>query len=118
MKSLDKKLTNIKSLDNKRSNFIIADAKDADMAGGIRGPGFIRKSNGELTNKPDNFSSYVNKMDEMTKSKLIDVMLMSMSSAEILIKNKLFFFCLFVVIIYHSFISVFLVLNLCNRIKT
>lgn len=90
MKSLDKKLTNIKSLDNKRSNFIIADAKDADMAGGIRGPGFIRKSNGELTNRPDNFSSYVNKMDEMTKSKLIDVMLMSMSSAEILIKNKLF----------------------------
>ena len=76
MKSLDNKLTNIKSLDNKRSNFIIADAKDADMAGGIRGPGFIRKSNGELTNKPDNFSSYVNKMDEMTKSKLIDVMLM------------------------------------------
>ena len=90
MKSLDKKLINIRSLDNKRSNFIIADAKDADMAGGIRGPGFIRKKDGILTNKPDNFSSYVNKMDEMTKSNLVDIMLMSMSSAEILIKNKIF----------------------------
>ncbi|MDC3131346.1 hypothetical protein OA492_00365 [Pelagibacteraceae bacterium] len=90
MKTLDKKLHNIKSSNNKPSDFIIADAKDADMAGGIRGPGYVRKKDGALTDIPDNFSSYVDKMENMTKSKLVDVMLMSMSSAEILVKKKLF----------------------------
>ena len=84
------KLQNIKSSNNKPSDFIIADAKDADMAGGIRGPGYVRIKDGTLTDRPDNFSSYVNKMEKMTKSNLIDVMLMSMSSAEILVKKKLF----------------------------
>ena len=90
MKTLDKKLQNIKSSNNKPSDFIIADAKDADMAGGIRGPGYVRIKDGTLTDRPDNFSSYVNKMEKMTKSNLVDVMLMSMSSAEILVKKKIF----------------------------
>jgi len=46
MKTLDKKLQNIKSSNNKPSDFIIADAKDADMAGGIRGPGYVRIKDG------------------------------------------------------------------------
>ena len=45
MKSLDIKLKNIISSNYKASDFIIADAKDADMAAGIRAPGYIRENN-------------------------------------------------------------------------
>ncbi len=90
MKTLDIKLKNIRSSNYKPSDFIIADAKDADMGGGRRAPGYIREDNGNLTEKPASYQSYINKMEEMTKSEMIDVMLMSMTSAEILVNKKLF----------------------------
>ena len=47
MKLLEKKLKKIKSSSSyKPSDFIIADAKDADMGGGIRATGYIRKAEG------------------------------------------------------------------------
>ena len=49
MKSLDTKLKNIITSNYKSSDFIIADAKDADMAAGIRAPGYIRENDGSLT---------------------------------------------------------------------
>ena len=90
MKILDTKLKNIRSGNYKPSDFIIADAKDADMGGGRRAPGFIREENGKLTEKPASYESYLNKMKEMTKSEMIDVMLMSMSSAERLVNQNIF----------------------------
>ena len=93
MKSLDIKLKNIVSYNYSPSDFIIADAKDADMAGGIRAPGFIRKKDGGLTTKPDNYGSYLHKMETMTKSEEVDIMLMSMTSAERLINKKIFDEC-------------------------
>ncbi len=90
MKILDTKLKNIRSNNYKPSDFIIADAKDADMGGGRRAPGFIREENGKLTEKPASYESYLNKMKEMTKSEMIDVMLMSMSSAERLVNQNIF----------------------------
>lgn len=90
MKSLDKKLKNITSDNFKPSDFIIADAKDADMGGGIRGPGIVRNNDGTPTEKPANFNSYLNKMEEMTKSELVDVMLMSLTSTERLVDKKIF----------------------------
>lgn len=76
MNSLEKKLRRIQSGKYCPSDFIIADAKDGDMAFGVTAPG------------PDGFggwkprSAYLNAMEEMTRSKLIDIMLMSVSSAE------------------------------------
>ena len=90
MKTLDDKLKNIRTDNYKPSDFIIADAKDADMGGGRRAPGFIREKNGLLTNKPASYHSYLLKMEEMTKSEMVDVMLMSMTSAERLVNKKIF----------------------------
>ena len=90
MKALDNKLKNIRNSNYKPSDFIIADAKDADMGGGRRAPGYIREENGKLTDKPASYDSYLNKMEEMTKSEMVDVMLMSMTSAEKLVNKNLF----------------------------
>ena len=90
MKALDNKLKNIRNSNYKPSDFIIADAKDADMGGGRRAPGYIREENGKLTDKSASYDSYLNKMEEMTKSEMVDVMLMSMTSAEKLINKDLF----------------------------
>ncbi len=90
MKNLDKKLNNIRNSNYKPSDFIIADAKDADMGGGRRAPGFIREKDGKLTQKPATYKSYLEKMIEMTKSEMVDVMLMSMTSAERLINENIF----------------------------
>ena len=90
MKILDTKLKNIRSGNYNPSDFIIADAKDADMGGGRRAPGFIREENGKLTEKPASYESYLNKMKEMTKSQMVDVMLMSMTSAERLVDQNIF----------------------------
>ena len=90
MKSLDIKLKNILSSNYKPSDFIIADAKDADMAAGIRAPGYIRKEDGTLTDKPASYQSYIDKMESMSKSEEVDIMLMSMTSAERLINKNVF----------------------------
>ena len=90
MKSLDIKLKNIISSNYKASDFIIADAKDADMAAGIRAPGYLRESIGTLTNKTANYEHYLRKMESMTASEEVDIMLMSMTSAERLINKKIF----------------------------
>ena len=90
MKYIDLKLKNIRDGIYKPSDFIIADAKDADMGGGRRAPGFIREDNGKLTETPASYQSYLNKMEDMTKSEMVDVMLMSMTSAERLVNKNLF----------------------------
>ncbi len=78
MKSLDKKLRRIKAGKYTAEDFIIADAKDGDMAFGVTCPG--PQGNGEWKSR----ASYLDAMEEMTQSGLIDIMLMSASSAEIL----------------------------------
>ena len=90
MKYIDLKLKNIRGGIYKPSDFIIADAKDADMGGGRRAPGFIREDNGKLTETPASYQSYLDKMEDMTKSEMVDVMLMSMTSAERLVNKNLF----------------------------
>jgi len=78
VKSLAKKLQRIKSGKYQTTDFIIADAKDGDMAFGVTAPG----PDGQGGWKPR--SAYLAAMEQMTKSELIDIMLMSVSSAEIL----------------------------------
>ena len=85
MKTLDSKLAKIRAGKYKPTDFIIADAKDGDMGHGRMAPGPSR-SEPRLKSKPE----YLAAMTEMTKSGLVDIMLMSASSAEVLVAKKLF----------------------------
>ena len=90
MKLLDKKLKKIKNGTFTLKDFIIADAKDADMGFGIQAPGNIRDLKGVKTNNFLNKEDYIKKIVKMTRSELVDVMLMSASTAEKTFKMNLF----------------------------
>ena len=90
IKSLDSKLQKIRNQKFKPKDFIIADAKDADMGGGIPAPGPKRNENNFNLMHYKNLNDYLESMRLMTKSKLIDIMLMSASNAETLTKQGLF----------------------------
>ncbi len=85
-KSLDKKLERIRSGDYTPTDFVIADAKDADMGFGATGPGPVAGSSDKLKSKID----YLAAMQTMVKSQLVDIMLMSASSAEALTQDGVF----------------------------
>jgi hypothetical protein len=85
MKSLDAKLARIRSGKYTPKDFIIADAKDGDMGFGRAAPGPRRDGPG-LRSKPE----YLDAMAEMTTSGLVDIMLVSASSAETLSQRKIF----------------------------
>jgi len=89
-----KKLGNIKAGQYQPTDFIIADAKDGDMAFGIAAPGPDRSSSAAgATQDSPNYktrSDYLKAMKEMVGSDLIDILLVSASSAESLHADKLF----------------------------
>jgi len=86
MKSLDQKISNIRSNPTNAKDFILADAKDADMAFGLASPG-----KDPATGKQRSLSDYRNQMREIVRQGLVDIMLMSASSSEHLtIKERLF----------------------------
>ena len=89
-KSLEIKLEKIKKLNYKPKDFIIADAKDADMAMGIITPGLERDERGKILKTYKKLNDYKKAMVSMSKSNLIDIMLMSASVGEDLIKKKIF----------------------------
>src|SRR6516165_5209705 len=77
-KSLDRKLAAIEADPNCRE-FILADAKDADMALGLGAPGRSPEAHpGEVRFKT--LEEYRHQMRLITKQGLIDIMLMSASS--------------------------------------
>ena len=86
MKTLDKKLAAIRSGAYKPTDFIIADAKDGDIGFGAAAPG-------PDPDKPGRFkprAAHLEAIREMTRSGLVDVMLLSASSAERLSEEGLF----------------------------
>ena len=85
-KSLDIKLEKTRQGKYKPSDFIIADAKDGDMGGGITAFGKLQ----EDPSRSISFTHHLKAMREMTSSKLIDVMLMSVSGAERLVNEEVF----------------------------
>ncbi|MDZ4815851.1 MAG: hypothetical protein SGI71_06245 [Verrucomicrobiota bacterium] len=94
MKSLDLKLAEIKA--NPRSKaFIIADAKDADMAFGIGSPGIKPNQSPETIKAGEvkfrSLPEYQKQIREVIKQGLVDIVLASASNIEQLaIKEKLF----------------------------
>src|SRR6476659_5143339 len=84
-KSLDIKLANIHRDPSGAKDFILADAKDADMAAGIAAPG--KDHTGRLRSLGD----YRDQMREIVNQGLVDIMLMSASTAEALaIRERIF----------------------------
>jgi DhnA family fructose-bisphosphate aldolase class Ia len=82
--TLDQKLNRIRTGKYRPADFIIADAKDADMGFGLIAPG--PDGQGGFKNR----EQYLDAMRAMTRSGLVDVMLMSASSAEVLVKRGVF----------------------------
>src|SRR3954465_9327931 len=104
MKSLDKKLAEVKANRSSRA-FVIADAKDADMAFGVRAPGprsYLAKSgmrpaqfSPEVWSRDEyghrNLPEFLDIIREVTHQGLIDIMLMSAYvSEQLTIKEGLF----------------------------
>ena len=81
-KSLETKLQKIKKQIYKPKDFIIADAKDGDMAMGIVTPGPKRDSKGKILKSFKKLNDYKQAMISMSKSNLVDIMLMSASTGE------------------------------------
>ena len=89
-KSLDRKLQEIKANPDSKA-FIIADAKDADMAFGITSTGHYSPEyhHGELQFR--SIQEYRDMMRKIVNQGLVDIMLMSASSNEVLtIQDRLF----------------------------
>jgi hypothetical protein len=86
MKSLDEKLANIHADPFGAKDFILADAKDADMAAGLAAPG-----QDAVTGKVRSLADYRDQMREIVRQGLVDIMLMSASTSEVLtIDERLF----------------------------
>ena len=85
-KNLDRKLETIRSGDYRPQDFIIADAKDGDMGGGITAFGPANDGSGRSRSKP----SQLEAMREIVDTGMVDIMLMSASAAEALIRKGVF----------------------------
>ena len=93
MRSLDRKLSRIRSNTYTPQDFIIADAKDADMAFGLTAPGPERDAEGKFLPAFAKRSAYLDAIRAMTRSDLVDIMLTSASTAEILAGEGLYEDC-------------------------
>jgi hypothetical protein len=86
MKSLDAKLANLRADPAGAKDFILADAKDADMAAGLAATG-----KDPLTGKPRSLAEYRDQMRAIVRQGLVDIMLMSASTSAVLtIDERLF----------------------------
>jgi hypothetical protein len=89
-KSLDRKLAAIHADPSGCKEFILADAKDADMAFGIGSPGRSpERHDGEVRFRT--LDEYREQMRSIVRSELVDIMLMSASSNEVLAMQERLF---------------------------
>lgn len=88
-KTLDEKISRILA-DSSVNDFILADAKDGDMGGGLSSPGINRGPDADR-HRYRTLEEYRQYMREVTEQGLVDIMLMSASSSEQLtITERLF----------------------------
>jgi hypothetical protein len=94
-KSLDQKIAEIRANPSGSKAFIIADAKDADMAFGITAPGQKRPMNPERVLKSEmrwkTLPEYRQQIRDVVQQGLIDIMLCSASNVEQLAINERLF---------------------------
>ena len=82
MKTLDRKLGAILRGSDARTDFIIADAKDADMGGGRPAPGPERGPDGRPLDADRPLAGYLDEIRAITRQGIVDVMLVSSSTLE------------------------------------
>ncbi len=88
-KSLEIKLARI-AADPSCGDFILADAKDADMAFGIAAPGTVRESGKEGT-RYRSIQEFRDQIRAIVDQRLVDIMLMSVSTSDALaVRERLF----------------------------
>src|SRR3984885_651889 len=89
-KSLDRKLRSIHADPHGSKEFIIADAKDADMAFGLGAPGQSpERHDGELRFK--SLAAYRQQIRDVIQQRIVDIVLMSASTSEVLCVNERLF---------------------------
>lgn len=91
-KTLDEKLRSIHADPHGSPEFIIADAKDADMAFGMSAPGVVR-SGGSPESHPNEvrfktLSEYRDQIRQVIDQQIVDIVLMSASTCELLAINE------------------------------
>lgn len=85
-RSLDEKIARIRANPSSANDFILADAKDADMAAGLAATG-----KDPITGRARSLNDYRDQMREIIRQGLVDIMLMSASTSEALtIRERLF----------------------------
>src|SRR5260370_14760318 len=90
LKSLDQKLARLHADPMRAKDFILADAKDADMAMAIGAPGRSpEKHDGELRFR--SIQQYREIIEQIVEQGLVDIMLMSAATSEILTIQKRIF---------------------------
>ena len=89
-KTLDEKLARIRAGRYTAKDFIIADAKDGDMALGVGTAGPELDAEGKPTGKMRPLKVYRDAMETMVASGEVDVMLTSLSSAEYLTRRGVY----------------------------
>ncbi len=87
---VDRKLASIRSGNYRPADFIIADAKDGEMGGGIRVAGPARDPKTGVADGFKSYAAYREAIAEMTRADLVDVMLMAPSMGERLCGAGLF----------------------------
>src|SRR5215207_6639085 len=89
-KSLDQKLARIHADPQRCKDFILADAKDADMALSIGAPGRSPESYpGEVRYRT--LAEFRDIIEQIVEQKLVDIMLLSASTSEVLTIHKRLF---------------------------
>ncbi len=90
MRRMDLKLASIKAGNYKPADFILADAKDGDMAFGRTAPGSVRGVHREIESRYKTRADHQEAMRDLVRADLVDIMLMSASNAEALVSEGLF----------------------------
>ena len=89
MKRLDSKLARIRSGHYKRTDFIIADAKDGDMGPSLTSSGPHRQPDGTWTRYRSR-AEFLDQITAIVKQDIVDIMLVSASNLELLNERELF----------------------------
>jgi hypothetical protein len=89
MKKIDAKLRNIRAGKYTRDDFMIADAKDADMGGGIGMAGPRRRPDGSVEGMRTR-REYLDAIKAVVAQDVVDIMLVSASNLEVLAEEGVF----------------------------
>src|SRR5208283_2007362 len=90
MTRLDEKLARIRAGADKRTDFIIADAKDAEMGPGLHGVGPARLPDGSWSPRLKTRQEYIEAIEAVVRQDVVDIMLTSVSNLEKLVERNAF----------------------------